>query len=185
MDETSEWCNNFVLVPNANGKVLLCVVPVRFNKALVTCVHRGPTLNDILLGLAGVRYLTLINVCSSYQNLIILNNIFCPFFRYSNIRLPFRVASVDDIFQKKIDKIFSSILNVFSIADGILIAGFDDQGKDMMKHQTRYSGYSGRKTWSSIKISVFSGVPAFNFGKIISKKGVSLDPRKMQVLTGM
>ena len=28
VDETSEWCNSFVLVPKANGKVRLCLDPV-------------------------------------------------------------------------------------------------------------------------------------------------------------
>ena len=27
IDETSEWCNCFVLVPKANGKVRLCLDP--------------------------------------------------------------------------------------------------------------------------------------------------------------
>ena len=34
------------------------------------------------------------------------------------------------MFQKKIDEHFSTMPNVFSIADGILIAGFREQGKD-------------------------------------------------------
>ena len=48
IDETAEWCNRFVLVPKANGKVRLCLDPVRLNQALIRPVHRGPTLNDIL-----------------------------------------------------------------------------------------------------------------------------------------
>ena len=32
--------------------------------------------------------------------------------------------------QKKIDDIFSSMFNVFSIADDILVAGFDELGRD-------------------------------------------------------
>ena len=35
-----------------------------------------------------------------------------------------------NMFQKKIDEIFSGMSNVFSIADDILIAGFDVQVKD-------------------------------------------------------
>ena len=29
VDERAEWCNNFVLVPKANGKVRLCLDPER------------------------------------------------------------------------------------------------------------------------------------------------------------
>ena len=48
VDELVEWCNSFVLVPNANGKVRLCLDPARLNQALIRPIHRGPTLNDIL-----------------------------------------------------------------------------------------------------------------------------------------
>ena len=51
------------------------------------------------------------------------------------------------MFQKKINEIFSSMPNVFSIADDIFIAGFIEQSKDMMKHLTRYSGCGRQETF--------------------------------------
>ena len=54
----------------------------------------------------------------------------CPFGRYQYTQLPFRAASVGDMFQKKIDVLFSGIANVFCIADDILVAGFDEWNKD-------------------------------------------------------
>ena len=48
VNDTMEWCNSFELVPKANGKVRLCLDPVRLNQALIRPIHRGPTLNDIL-----------------------------------------------------------------------------------------------------------------------------------------
>ena len=62
VDETLEWCNSFVLVPKANGKVRLCLDPAWLNQALIRLVHRGPTLNDILPKLNNIRYLPLIKV---------------------------------------------------------------------------------------------------------------------------
>ena len=35
-----------------------------------------------------------------------------------------------DMFHRKIDEIFQGASNVFGIADDILIAGFDDLGRD-------------------------------------------------------
>ena len=69
MDETSKWCNSFVLVPKVNGKVRLCLNLSRFSKAQIRPVHRGPTLNDIVLKLTGIICLTLINTSSGYNNL--------------------------------------------------------------------------------------------------------------------
>ena len=36
VDETSEWCSGFILVPKANGKVQLCQDPTRLNRVLIS-----------------------------------------------------------------------------------------------------------------------------------------------------
>ena len=59
VNETSEWCNSFVLVPKANGKVRLCLEQALLSQALIRLVHRGPTLNDILPKIKNIRYLPL------------------------------------------------------------------------------------------------------------------------------
>ena len=69
IEETAEWCNSFVLVPKANGKVRLCLDPARLNQALIRPIHRGPTLNDILLKLNNVQYMSIIDASSGYHNL--------------------------------------------------------------------------------------------------------------------
>ena len=48
VDKTSKWCNSFVLVPKANGKVRLCLDPAWLNQALIRPVHRALTLKGIL-----------------------------------------------------------------------------------------------------------------------------------------
>ena len=42
----------------------------------------------------------------------------------------FGVAPVGDMFQKKIDELFSGMPKVLSIVDDILIVGFDELGSD-------------------------------------------------------
>ena len=43
VDKIAEWCNSFVLVPKANGKVRLCLDPAQLNQVLIRPLHRGPT----------------------------------------------------------------------------------------------------------------------------------------------
>ena len=69
VDEMAEWCNSFVLVPKANSKVQPCLDPVQLNQALIRPIHRGPTLNDILLKLNNVQYMSIINASLGYHNL--------------------------------------------------------------------------------------------------------------------
>ena len=136
VDKTAEWCNIFVLVPKANGKVRLCLEPVRLNQALIRPVHRGPKLNDILPKFNNVKYISIIDTSSRYHNLkwdeksSYLTTFACLFGRYRYKWLPYELVPVGDMFQYKIDEIFSDMPNVFGIADDILVIGYDNNGTD-------------------------------------------------------
>ena len=73
---------------------------------------------------------------SGYHNLKLdeqssyLTTFSCPFGRYRYIWLPSGVAPAGDMVQKKIDKLFQRLPNMFGIADNILIAGFSDMNRD-------------------------------------------------------
>ena len=69
VDETSEWCNSFILVPKVNSNVRPSLDLASLNMVLIRPVHRDPTLNDILPRLAGMKCLTLTDVSSGYHNL--------------------------------------------------------------------------------------------------------------------
>ena len=56
VDKMAEWCNSFMLVSKANGKVRLCLDPSQLNQALIRPIHRGSTLNNILPNLNNVIY---------------------------------------------------------------------------------------------------------------------------------
>ena len=120
----------------ANGKVRLCLDPAWLNQALIRLVQRGPTFKDILPKLNNVRYLSLIDASSGYHYLHLdkissyLMMFACQFGRYRYTWLPFGAASAGDMFQRKIDEIFKDQLNVFSIADDILVVGYEVDSKD-------------------------------------------------------
>ena len=103
-DESSEWCNSFVLTPKTNGRVRLCLDPARLNQVLIRPVHRGSTLNDIFPKLNNVKYLSLTGVSFGYHNLKLderssyLTKFACKFGRYRYKRLLFGAASTGDMF---------------------------------------------------------------------------------------
>ena len=121
VDETAEWCNSFLLVPKANGKVRLCLDLVLLNQALIRPIHRGPTLNDILPRLNNVYYMSIIDVSSGYHNLWLdtqssyLTTFACPFGRYQYKHLPFRAVPAGDMFQCKIDEFFNDMQNALAL----------------------------------------------------------------------
>ena len=114
-----EWCDSFILIPKADGKVRLSLDLIRLNQTLIRPVHRGTALNDIFLKLKNVKYSSLIDVSSGYHNPKLddrssyLSPFACQFGRYRYKRLPFGAVSADDMYQCKIDEIFRDLPNVF------------------------------------------------------------------------
>ena len=139
-------------MPKANGKVQLCLDPARSNKVLIRPVHRGPTLNDILVRLAGVKYLKLIDASSGYHNLKLdepssyLTTVSFPFAKYRYRRLPLGLAPASDMLQRRIDKLFNELPYVFCITDDVLIAGFNKLDGDNDETVDKVIKYAGMPT---------------------------------------
>ena len=131
-----DWCKSFVLVPKVNGKVRLCLDLVRLNQALIRPVHGGPMLNDILPRLNNVQYISVKDASSRYHNLKLheispyLTTFACPFGQYQYKCLPFGAVPVGNMFQCKIDEIFSGMPNMFGITDDILVIRYSKYGAD-------------------------------------------------------
>ena len=127
---------HLLLVPKPNGKIRLCLDPVRLNHTLIRPVYRGTTLDDIFPKVNNVKYLSLVDASSTYNNLKLdekssyLTTFACQFGRYRHKKLPFGAVPPCDMFQRKIDEIFKDWPNVFGNADDILVVGYDSDGKD-------------------------------------------------------
>ena len=192
VDEMAEWCNRFVLVPKANGKVRLWLDPVELNQALIRLIHRGPTLNDILPRLNSIQYMSIINVRLGYHNLRLdmqlsyLTTFACPFGRYRYKCLPFRAALVGNMFQCKINKIFNDLPNVFGIADDILVIGYDKDGADHNE-----AVYSVLRWCQDVNLKLNKDKCHFRCtsipfcGEIVSREGIQPDLQKIRALTKM
>ena len=80
--------------------------------------------------------MSIIDASSGYHNLKFdekssyLTMCACPFEQYWYKHLSFRAAPVGDIFQHKIDEIFSDMPNVFGIMGVILVIGYNKDGAD-------------------------------------------------------
>ena len=66
VNETSKWCNSFMLVPEVNGEIRLYLGLARLNKLLIRPIHRDLALNEILPSLTSFKKLMLIDACAGY-----------------------------------------------------------------------------------------------------------------------
>ena len=180
------------MVPKANGKVRLCIDPVRLNQALIRPIHRGPTLNNILPKLNNGQYMSIIDMNSGYHNLKLDKNSFylttfaCPFGQYQYKHLLFHAVPVGNMFQYKIDEIFSDMPNVFGIVDDILVIGYDENGAhhDAAVHKVLWQYEEVNLKLNKEKCH-FRCTCILFFGEVISREGVHPDPQKIKALTDM
>ena len=95
------------------------------------------------------------------ENALYLTMFPSPFGKYRYIRLPFRADLAGDIFQKKIDELFSRMPNIFGIADDILITDHDEQNKNYDDTLKKVPHVCRQVNVSFTKIIVSLYVPEF------------------------
>ena len=153
---------------------------------------RGPTLNDILSKLNNAKYLSHIDASSVYHNLktrwkiILPHAVWMPVWKVQIQQLTFGSAEKDNMFQRKIDAIFKEMPNVFEIVDDILVAGYEDDGRD---HDKTVQRVLQRCRQVNSKLNKdkchFRCTSVPFFGEVISQNGVQPDPQKIKALVKM
>ena len=136
--------------------------------------------------------MSIIDASSGYHNLQLdmqssyMTMFACLFGRYKYKHLPFDVVPVGNIFQLKIDKIFNDMLNVFGIADDILVIGCDKDGED---HEEAVWGMLRQCQEVNLKLNKdkchlrCTSIPFF--GEVVSREGAQPDQQKIKALTDM
>ena len=132
--------------------------------------------------------MSIIDVSLGYHNLNLdkqsyLTTFACPFGRYRYKWLPFGAVAPGDMFQCKIDETFNNMLNVFGIADDILVIRYDKDGADHDK-----AVYKVLKWCQDVNLKLnkekyhfrCTSIPFFR--EVISRQSVQPDPQKVKAL---
>ena len=118
---------------------------------------------------------------SSYQTTFA-----CPFGRYRYKQLPFGAVFAGDMFKSKIDEIFNDMLNVFGIADDVLVIGYDKGGAD---HDE--AAYKVLKWCQDVNLKLNKEKCHFRcmsipfFGEVIPRQGIQPNRQKAKALMEM
>ena len=110
-----------------------------------------------------------------------LTTVAYPFGRFRYKRLPFEASPVGDMFQRKMDKIFKDLPNVFGIAGDNLIVGYNSDTKD---YDDTMQGVLEICKQVNLKLNKdkchFKHTQVLFFSEIISRHGVKPDPQKLK-----
>ena len=86
------------------------------------------------------------------------------------------------MFQQKIDEIFNDMAHVFGIADNILVAGYDTDGKG---HDDTVQRVLHRCRETNLKLNkerCHFSCTSVPFREVNTRNGVQLDPQKIRAL---
>ena len=126
VDGPTDWCSGIVVVPKPHDTVRICVDLTALNKAVLREVHPLRSVDD-LARLSGSTVFTKLDAKSGFWQMPLepesrlLTAFLTPFGRFCMNRLPLRISSAPEIFQRRMTDILKDIDGVICHMDDILV----------------------------------------------------------------
>lgn len=127
---TSAWVSPLVPVVNGPGRgVRICLDLRAVNEGVRRKYHMIPTLDEILSGMSGAKFFSILDVKKAYWQCMLAENsreyttfiTHIGMFRFT--RLPFGISNAPETFQSVLEQILSGIKNQNNFQDDIIIYG--------------------------------------------------------------
>ena len=190
VDAPTEWCSSIVAVPNADGRVRICVDLTKLNQAVRREVYQMPAVEETLGSLTEGSVLSKLDANSGFHQIVLnpesakLTTFITPFGRYMFKRLPFGISSAPEYFQKRMDKELSGLEGVKCRMDDILVMGRDQAEHDQRLKQV-LDRLVERKLTLNLEKCLFSQSRLQYLGQIIDSEGIRKDPSKVKAIADM
>ena len=184
----SPWTSNIVLCRKKDGKLRMCVDYRQLNTNTIKDAHALPRIEEILEGLAGNKYFTVIDMKSGYHQIEIEEEhkertafTVGPLGFYEYERMPFGLANSPATYQRLMETILQDLnLKIcFVYLDDVII--FSDTYEehlhriDLVFQRLRETGLK----LSPKKCSFF--MPKVRYvGHVVSEHGIEPDPDKIE-----
>jgi hypothetical protein len=183
------WVSPIVPVPKPNrpGEIRICSDAKAANQAIMRARHTTPTLDDLVVKLDGMAYVSKFDLKSGYNQLLIDEKCryitaFCThlgIFQYK--RLNFGINTAAEIFQKSIEQVIAGIDGVLNTSDDIIVFG-----KTKVEHDENLNAVLNRIEKSGLTVNTskceFAKTELNFFGLHFSKNGVSIEKSKRDAL---
>ena len=190
VDEPTKWVNSMLVVPKPNGAVRIFLDPRDLYKAINGEHYKMITLEEVTSQLSAAQYFTVLDATSTNwamplsRESSILTTFQTPYRRYRYLRMPFGICSAQEVFQKKMDRIFEGLPGVHIIVDDILVAGSTVEEHDGRLRATLATARKNGIKFNPKKIQRCSTEVKF-VGEMLTKDGLKLDPEKVAAVEKM
>ncbi len=141
VEEPTDWCHPIVLVKKDNGSIRLCLDLTRLNSAVKREFYQLESVDETLAKLGECKIMTKLDANSGYWQMPLDDEsqlkatFITPFGRFCPTRGPFGLSSMQEIFNKRLDKIILGLPGVVKSTDDFLVTG-----KNMAEHDERLRG---------------------------------------------
>lgn len=178
-----------LFVPKKDGKLRLCVDYRGLNKVTVKNRYPLPLISEILDRISGAKFFSKIDVQDAYYRIRIKEGdewktaFRTRYGHYEYTVMPFGLTNAPATFQSYIHTALQGILDVFCIAylDDILIFSADKQSHTQHIQQVLERMRSAELYANPAKCTFYQDQVEF-LGYIISREGVSMDPRRVDTI---
>ncbi|XP_029158172.1 uncharacterized protein K02A2.6-like [Nylanderia fulva] len=189
--ESSNWATPIVPVLKKNGGIRICGdYSITVNPSLIIDEHPLPTMEELFASMSGGTIFSKIDLKQAYLQLPVAESdreiltLSTHKGLYKCNRLMYGVASAPAIWQRTMENILCGIPGVAIFLDDIRIAG-----KDIKQHCERLELVLKRLSEYNIRINVekcaFLKDKISYCGYIISKNGISKEPKKIEAVQKM
>ena len=196
VDKPTEWVSQMAVVEKSNGSLRICIDPQPLNVALKREHFKLPTFDDAIPQLRNAKLFSRLDVQSAFWHIrldeesSLLTTMATPFGRYRWKRLPFGLKVSSEIFQKRLLQALEGLNGILCVADDLVVIG---QGatKEAAKldHDSNLKSLKQRCQEKNIKLNDTKSAIEKNsitfMGHVISEKGISPDPSKVEAVVNM
>ena len=133
-----DWCSPIVPVIKKNGNIRICIDLKKLNAAVKRPHYMLPNLDDIAPHLRGSKYFSTLDASNGFlqvtleEDSALLTTFITLFGQYCCTRIPFRITSSPEEFQRKTTELLHGLPGAHVIMDDILI-----HGKTLEEHDFR------------------------------------------------
>ena len=186
---TSPWGAPVLFVKNKDGSLRLCIDYRQLNRATIRNQYSLPRINEIFDQLQGSRVYSKIDLRSGYHQLKFReNDVSKTAFRtryshYEFLVMPFGLTNAPAAFMDLMNRVFSPYLDKFVIVfiDDILV--YSGSPKEHAEHlQTVMQNLRERQLHAKFSKCQFWLDKVAFLGHVISAKGISVDPQKIEAI---
>ncbi|XP_028408174.1 uncharacterized protein K02A2.6-like [Dendronephthya gigantea] len=185
----TSWVSPIVAAPKPHNsaEIRLCGDYRQPNQALLRERHPIPTVEELIEDMSGAVVFSKLDLKAGYHQIVLEKNsrnltTFCThkgLFRYK--RLPFGLSCASEVFQNAIQQALQGLNGVRNIADDIIV-----WGKSQKEHDKNLEALLQRLVVKKLTLNLekckFNQPGLWFYGYILSKDGLSADPKKVEAI---